>query len=92
MTTGAQASITRTARLAGALYLGAMPFAFLGLMYVPSVLVVPGDPAATSRNILASEWLFRSGTVSHLTGQIIFIFQVLALYRLLKPVNRNHRC
>jgi hypothetical protein len=67
-----------------------MPFAFFGLIYVPSVLLVPGDPAATSRNILASEWLFRSGTVSHLIGQIIFIFQVLALYRLLKPVNKDH--
>jgi hypothetical protein len=67
-----------------------MPFAFFGLMYVPSVLLVPGDPAATSRNILASQWLFRSGTVSQLVGQIIFIFQVLALYRLLNPVNKNH--
>jgi hypothetical protein len=39
---------------------------------------------------MASEWLFRSGTVSHLIGQIILIFLVLALYRLLKPVNREH--
>jgi uncharacterized membrane protein YhhN len=38
----------------------------------------------------ASEWLFRSGTVSHLIGQVIFIFLVLALYRLLKPVNKHH--
>jgi hypothetical protein len=90
MTTKARASINRTARLAGALYLAVMPFAFFGLIYVPSVLLVPGDPAATSRNILASEWFFRGGTVSHLIGQIIFIFQVLALYRLLKPVNKNH--
>lgn len=90
MTAGEHASINRTARLAGALYLAAMPFGFFGIMYVPSVLLVPGDPAATSRNILASEWLFRSGTVSHLIGQIIFIFQVLALYRLLQPVNKNH--
>lgn len=90
MTTEAHASIDRTARLAGALYLAVMPFAFFGIMYVPSVLLVPGDPATTARNILASEWLFRSGTVSHLIGQIIFIFQVLALYRLLKPVNKDH--
>jgi hypothetical protein len=90
MTSEAHTSINRTARLAGALYLAVMPFAFFGIMYVPSALVVPGDPATTSGNILASEFLFRSGTVSHLIGQIIFIFQVLALYRLLKPVNRNH--
>ena len=66
------------------------PFAFFGILYVPSVLLVPGDAATTSRNIMASEWLFRSGTVSHLIGQIIFIFLVLALYRLLKPVNKDH--
>ncbi len=90
MTAQAHASINRTARLAGALYLVVMPFAFFGIIYVPSVLLVPGDPAATARNILASEWLFRSGTVSHLIGQIIFVFQVLALYRLLRPVNKDH--
>ena len=64
-------------------------FGFFGIMYVPSVLVVPGDAASTARNIMASEWLFRSGTVSHLIGQTIFIFLVLALYRLLKPVDKN---
>jgi hypothetical protein len=67
-----------------------MPFGFFGIVYVPSVLLVSGDAAATSRNIVASEWLFRAGTVSHLISQIIFIFLVLALQRLLKPVNKNH--
>jgi len=90
MTAGAHASINRTARLAGGLYLALMPFGFFGIIYVPSVLLVSGDAATTSRNIMASEWLFRSGTVSHLIGQIILIFLVLALYRLLKPVNREH--
>ena len=90
MTAGAHASINRTARLAGGLYLAMAPFAFFGIIYVPSVLLVRGDAATTSRNIMASEWLFRSGTVSHLVGQIIFIFLVLALYRLLKPMNKDH--
>jgi len=90
MTAGAHVSINRTARLAGALYLAMAPFGFFGILYVPSVLVVPGDAATTARNIMASEWLFRSGTVSHLIGQILFIFLVLALYRLLKPVNKDH--
>src|SRR3990172_11464461 len=90
MTVGAHASINRTARLAGGLYMAMAPFAFFGILYVPSVLLVPGDAATTSRNIMASEWLFRSGTVSHLIGQIIFIFLALALYRLLKLVNKDH--
>jgi hypothetical protein len=66
-----------------------MPFAFFGLIYVPSVLLVRGDAVATSRNIMASEWLFRSGTLSALMTQIIFVFQVLALYRLLQTVNKD---
>ena len=90
MTAATHASVNRTARLAGALYLALMPFAFFGLIYVPSVLQVSGDAAATSRNILASEWLFRAGTVSHLIGQVIHVFLVLALYRLLESVNRVH--
>ena len=90
MTAATHASINRTARLAGALYVAVMPFAFFGLIYVPSVLLVSGDAAATSRNILASEWLFRAGTVSHLIGQVIHVFLVLALYRLLESVNRVH--
>ncbi|MCI0355410.1 MAG: DUF4386 domain-containing protein, partial [Acidobacteria bacterium] len=90
MTPGAHASINRTARLAGGLYLALMPFGFFGTIYVPSVLVVRGDAASTSRNVMASEGLFRSGTVSLLISQIILIFLVLALYRLLKPVNKDH--
>ena len=90
MTAGAHASINRTARRAGALYLALMPFGFFGIIYVPSVLLVSGDAAITSRNIMASEWLFRSGTVSLLISQVVFIFLVLELYRLLKPVNKDH--
>jgi hypothetical protein len=90
VTDGAPTTINRTARLAGALYLALAAFGFFGILYVPSVLLVPGDAATTARNIMASEWLFRSGIVSHLISQIIFIFLVLALYRLLKPVNKDH--
>jgi hypothetical protein len=90
MTAGTHASINRTARLAWALYLALMPFGFFGIIYVPSVLLVSGDAATTSRNIMASEWLFRSGTVSHVISQIILVFLALALYRLLKPVNKDH--
>jgi Domain of unknown function (DUF4386) len=59
-------------------------------VYVPSLLFVHGDTDATSRNIVASEWLFRSGIVSHLISQIIVPFLALAMYRLLKHVNKEH--
>lgn len=39
---------------------------------------------------MASEWLFRSATVSHLVAQIILVCVALVLYQLLKPVNKSH--
>jgi hypothetical protein len=90
MTAAEHAAVNRTARLAGGLYLSLVPFGFFSFVYVPSVLLVRGDAAATSRNIMASEWLFRSGTISHLISQVIVVFLALALYRLLEPVNKDH--
>jgi hypothetical protein len=76
------------ARIAGVLYL-MLPFAPFGLLYVPSRLIVSGDPAATASNIMASETLFRLGIVSNLLSPLVNLFLVLALYQLLKPVNKN---
>jgi hypothetical protein len=56
---------------------------------VSSKLVVRGDVAATSRNVVASESLFRLGIVGSLVMMIAFLFYGLLLYRLLAPVNRN---
>ncbi len=76
------------ARRAGLLYLIGSVAGVFGILYGPS-LVVLGDAAATARNILASESLFRLSIVSALLDQIIFIFVVLALYQLLKAVNQT---
>lgn len=78
-----------TARITGLLYLIGSVAGVFGILYIPSVLVVPGDAAATASNIIASESLFRLSIVSALVTQIVFIFVVLALYQLLKPVNKN---
>ncbi len=83
-------SINKTARIAGLLYLILAPIGFFGIMYVPSTIVVAGDAATTVSNIMANESLFRLGIVSALITQIIQIFLVLVLYKLLKPVNKNH--
>jgi hypothetical protein len=80
-------SINRTARIAGVLYLLLMPLGVLGILIVPSMLYVPGDAAATATNIMASESLFRLSILSALLVQIINIGVVVALYKLLKPVN-----
>jgi hypothetical protein len=60
------------------------------MMYVPSKLIVHGNAAATANNISASETLFRFGIAGELIGQAGFIFVALALYELLKGVNRRH--
>lgn len=77
------------ARLTGLLYLLLLPLGIFGTIYVPSVLVVPGEAAATANNILASESLYRLGIVSALLVQVVNIFVVLGLYKILKPVNRS---
>ena len=83
-------SIPNKGRFAGLLYLlTAIPNVFY-LIYLPSVLIVPGDATATAGRIMASEWLFRMGIVSELAGATIFIFVVLALQDLLKGVNKKY--
>lgn len=83
-------AIKKQARIAGLLYLSASIFAPFALIYVPGKLVVLGDAAATADHIRASETLLRLGIGSDLIGSIIFIFVVLVLYRLFKPVNEGH--
>ena len=77
------------ARVAGLLYLITNLFAPFTLLYLPSRFIVRGDAAGTASNILASESLFRFGIVLNLFTFIGQIFLVLALYQLLKVVNRN---
>jgi hypothetical protein len=79
--------IKRNARVAGLLYLLVVLTGPFVLMYVPGKLFVPGDATATASNILAHQSLFRAYIVVGLVSELIFIFLVLALYRLLKGVN-----
>jgi hypothetical protein len=83
-------STKKQARLAGLLYLLASIPAPFALIYVPNKLIVTGDATATADHIRASETLLRLGIASELIGSIIFIFVVLALYRLFKPVSDKH--
>ena len=81
-------SINKTARVTGLLYLSLVPLGFFG-MFASSGIVVSGDAATTAGNILASETLFRLGIVVPLLVQLVNIFVVLGLYKLLKPVNKD---
>jgi hypothetical protein len=77
-------------RFAGLLYVLTSFVGFFAMGYVPSKLIVHGNAAATASNIAASETLFRLGIAGELIGQAGFIFVALALYDLLKGVNRRH--
>jgi len=82
-------SLSRDARIAGSLYVLASAVGILRLMYIPKVLIVAGNPAATADNIAAHELLFRFGIVSDLLGSVLFLFVTLALYRLLERVDHG---
>ena len=60
------------------------------IMYVPATLIVVEDAAATASNILDNELLFSMGIAGSLINQLIFIFVVLVLYKLFKPIDKNH--
>jgi hypothetical protein len=81
-------SINKTARMAGFFY-----FIYL-VTTIPSDLcrdgfLVFGDAAATAKNIMASEWLFRLSFVGDLLSALFFLLAAWALYELLKPVNQG---
>jgi len=82
-------SINKTARIAGLLYLVLALTGVFSLIYVPSALIVFGDATATADNITSSELLFRAGILSGLFSNVIFVFLVLALYRLLKEISHT---
>jgi len=86
---GAMSFIKNPGRFAGLLYVLASLVGIFALLYVPSKLIVRGNPLETARNIAASETLFRVGIVAHLIGEALFVFVALALYDLFKAVNRR---
>jgi len=85
----AAASLNRTARVAGILYLLIAVFAPFSMVYVPSTLIVPGDAATTASNVMASEGLFRLGITSDSIVFLIEIVLTVLLYVVLKPVSKT---
>lgn len=86
-------STKKAARIAGFWYfVSSLPAPF-ALIYVPSVFMVMGaaNPAtATANKIRSSELLFRAGIVAELLSATLFILAGMALYELLKGVNKRN--
>jgi hypothetical protein len=87
MTVGTRASVSTTARLAGALYLATVPFGFFGLKYVSTISLAG---AGAGRSLQAAERLLRLGIVCNVIGLVLFTLVVLALYEILQPVSARH--
>jgi len=76
------------ARTAGILSLIILALAIFGMMYIPTVLIIPDDANATARNILENTWLYYLGILIELIIFLIEIGIVASLYMLLRPVSR----
>jgi hypothetical protein len=81
-------STATLARVAGLLYLLIFVTAGFGEGVVRATLVVPGDPAATAANVVASAGLFRLGVVADLVAFSADAVVAVLLYVLLRPANR----
>jgi hypothetical protein len=79
----------KAAKVAGFLYLFMMVTGVFAEFYARGQLIVRGDAVQTAKNIAASERLFRIGIVSNLITFAGDVILVLALYVVLKPINRN---
>ena len=82
------ASLQKTARFAGALYLIWIITGLFAMFYVPSQINMKGDAASTAQNILSNETLFRTSIVNDVLSGILWIIMVLVFYRLFKHVDK----
>ena len=84
------AALRKQSRMAALLYfINGLPAPF-ALLYVPSVLIVRGNAAATAMNVRDSEYLLRLGMAVELFSATVAIFAVIAFYRLFKAVSHKH--
>ncbi|MCB1037973.1 MAG: DUF4386 domain-containing protein, partial [Acidimicrobiales bacterium] len=83
------ASIRRTARVAGGLYLVIFVCGLFSEIAVRSSILELGDPTATVQNLLDAPGLFRIGFLTDLTMVVADVATAVLIYVLLAPVNRT---
>jgi hypothetical protein len=77
------------AKVAGCIYLAAMATSMFAELYLRGSLIVPRDAVQTALNIVASERFFRISSVIHLLTFATDAMLAVALYTILKPINRS---
>lgn len=75
------------ARVTGALYLTIAVAGGFAILYVPGLLNVPGNPAATFANIAERRGLFHAGIVGDIVMMTAEVLVSVMLYFLFRPVN-----
>jgi hypothetical protein len=81
-------AIKATARRAGAVYFLFMIVAIIGEFLFPAFMV-PGDAAATARNIAAAELMYRMSILTGFVTLLFFISLVVILYKLFEDVDKS---
>ena len=79
----------KAARVAGFTCLFTMAIVVFANFGIHERLMVAGDAAATARNIMAHERLFRIGIACGVIYSGGLVVLLTALYAILKPVNRS---
>ena len=79
----------KAAKVVGFAYLFALAPAIFAEFYARGHLIVFDNAAQTARNIVEHERVFRLGIASNLTVFAVDIALIIALYVVLKPVNRS---
>src|SRR5437764_10949604 len=84
----AETSPRLKARVAGGLWLTCIVAGVFGFV-AASALIAGDDAAATAKNILANESLFRLGFAADLISGVSYVGVTALLYYVLKPVSRS---
>jgi hypothetical protein len=79
----------KTVIVAGFMFLFSFLVPLLNWVFVTSKFIVAEKVMDTAHNILSNEVLFRIGIVNELITSVVAVILALALYVLLKPVNKN---
>jgi len=82
-------SIRRTALTAGLAYVLIVVVPLLSMILIDTKIKVKGDAIATINNIIANELLFRIDSTITLLMFVGVVILALALYKILKPVNKQ---
>jgi hypothetical protein len=84
-----EASLFFYSRVAGLAYIIIILLGIFSVSFIDSNIVVPGNNTATVDNIMANEFRFRISVASEIIMYALVILLSLALYVILKTVNKN---